>query len=262
MKYFKIFREQCKLSIMSVAIFRINFVLMLVQSIINSLISVVCVDFIYGSVDTIAGWNKNEMIVLICISLVVNQLFRGFINPNQLRFIESVSNGFFDRMLLKPMNIIFQINTGKIDISSLLSLIAPLIILFIQIGILGSKIAIINVVLFLALLINGLIILSSFMLLLYSSAFLFIKIDGLNNIYYLLMSIAEKPKEIFSNKTIAEVFIFIIPAIPLSNAPASVLLNKGSPEFIIMNLCAGITFLFLSIIAIKTGIKKYSSASS
>lgn len=112
MRYIKIFFEQCKMSLMSASIFRANFILMLIQSIINSLLSVVCVEFIYGSVDSIVGWNKDEMIVLICTSLVVNQLYRGLINPNQMRFLTSVSNGSFDKILLRPISTCFQINTG------------------------------------------------------------------------------------------------------------------------------------------------------
>ena len=109
---------------------------------------------------------------------------------------------------------------------------------------------------------NGLIVLTAFMLLLYSLSFLFIKIDSLNNIYYMMMSISEKPKEIFSNKSIVGSFIFIIPAIPLANAPASILLNKEGMEYILLNLCSGVIFSFCSMFAIKMGIKKYSSASS
>lgn len=247
---------------MSVAIFRVNFILMLAQSIINSLMGVLCVTFIYGSVNSIAGWNKNEMIILICTSLIVNQLFRGLINPNQLRFVESISSGAFDRMLLKPINIGFQIDFGSIDISSLLSLLAPLIIACTQIAILGTKIGVVQILLFLLLLINGLVVLSSFMLLLYSLAFVFIKIDGLNNIYYAMMSISEKPKEIFSQKSLIYGFIFIIPAIPLANAPASFLLNKGSLVDVIYNVGAGIIFVVASVFAIKFGMKKYTSASS
>ncbi len=248
MRYVKVFMEQCKLSLMSAAIFRANFILMLVQSIINSCMSVLCVEFIYGSVDTVAGWNKHEMIILICTSLVVNQLYRGFINLNQLRFVSSVSSGAFDKMLLKPVPILFQINTGTIDISSLLSAAAPLGIICIQMIRLGAGVECLAIILYIVFVINGLIVLASFMLLLYSLAFFFIKIDGLNNIYYMMMSIAEKPKEIFSHNSVVRGFIFIIPAIPLSNAPVGILLHKGNIDYVILSLCAGVFFGFCSIL--------------
>lgn len=133
-QYVRIFLEQCKMSLMAASIFRANFILMLFQSILNSLMSVFCVEFIYGSVETIAGWSRDEMIILICTSLVVNQLYRGLVHPNQMRFLSRVLNGSFDRLLLMPIDIHFQINTGSIDISSLLSGFAPMAIIIGRLG--------------------------------------------------------------------------------------------------------------------------------
>ena len=59
MRYLRIFIEQCKMSVMSAAIYRANFWLMVIQSIVNSLMGILVVEFIYGSVDSIAGWNKH-----------------------------------------------------------------------------------------------------------------------------------------------------------------------------------------------------------
>lgn len=262
MRYIKIFFAQCKMSLMAVSIFRANFILMLFQSIINSLMSVFCVEFIYGSVDSIANWNKEEMIILICTSLVVNQLYRGLINPNQMRFLTGISNGSFDKVLLKPISTYFQINMGSIDISSLLSSMAPLAIIIMKMDVLNVAIGFLSVLLYLLLIINGLAVVSSFMMLLYSTAFIFIKADGMNNIYFMMASISEKPKEIFEYKSIIVSFVFIIPTIPLANAPASILLGKENLGFMLMNIAAGIVFFFASRIAIYLGMKKYCSASS
>ena len=51
MYYLNILKEQIKLSFMSVAIYRANFVPMLLQSIINSVLGILCVEFIYIHVD-------------------------------------------------------------------------------------------------------------------------------------------------------------------------------------------------------------------
>ncbi|HHY82791.1 MAG TPA: hypothetical protein GX505_08960 [Clostridiales bacterium] len=262
MYYLNLVKEQAKLSFMSLAIYRANFVLMLMQSILNTTLGILCVEFIYIHVDSIAGWSQNEMIILYCTSMIVNQIYRGLINPNHLRFIESISSGSFDRMLIKPVSIIFQINTGSIDYSSLLSLIAPIIVLILKIGALDISISGLNVILFLAFLANAVILLTSFMMLLYSLAFKHIKVYGLTGIYFILMSMSEKPKEIFSCKEIMYAFIMLIPSIPLAYVPASLLLNKGSIPDMIAAAVSGILFFLISISAIKKGIRNYTSASS
>lgn len=247
---------------MSMAIYRANFVLMLIQSIINTVLNVVCVGFIYGSVTTIAGWTMNEMMVLIGTSLLVNQFFRSLILPNQNRFVADINNGSFDRKLLKPVDIVFQINTGTLDISSMLSSIAPIAIVFIYIGKLGGTLTIVKLLEYLLLVMCGVIILSCFMLLLHSLAFYFIKVDGLMNIYYIIMSISEKPREILPGKLLIGIFMYVIPAIPIAYIPAAILINKIPQRYILIDIGITLLLIVLSRLLVLTGVRKYSSASS
>jgi len=260
MYYLKLFVEQCKMSVMSAAIYRANFWLMLIQSLINSAMGILCVAFIYGSVDSIAGWSRHEMIILICTSQIVNQLYRGIIHWNQNRFVGSIGSGDFDRVLLRPVNVIFQINSGGVDISGVASLLGPLTVLIAQAAYIGVKAGAAQIVIFILFTLNGVLTLSSFMLLLYSSAFLFIKTDGLTNLYYMVMDIADKPKEMFGREFLYG-FIFIIPAIPLANAPASILLGRADFPFMLIYPGVGLFFAFASYMSIRMGLKRYTSAS-
>ncbi len=261
MRYLRLLAEQCKMSVMSAAMYRLNFCLMFLQSLINSLMAWLCVGFIYGSVESISGWSKGEMLILICTSQIVNQIFRGGVHFNQNRFLNSVSSGGFDRLLLRPMNLTFQINTGYVDISCIISILGPLAVIITQLGFVGTRIDFMGIILYLLFIANGVLVLSSFMLILYSLAFLYIKVDGLNNIYYLTMEIANKPKEMFGRE-FSFGFLFLIPAIPLANAPASVLLGRSSAPQLLTYLCVGVLFWVMSFVTIKFGLKRYSSASS
>jgi len=263
MKYFQIFALQCKLELMSMAIYRANFIIWLIQGTINSLFGVICVSFIYGSVDSIAGWNKQEMLILICTANIISNIFWSFIRPNQSRFLQGILNGGFDRMITKPLNLMFQINIGAVNIISLMfGLAVQLIILCVQIWHLEMRIGIIQILLYIIFIFMGVIIFASFQLLLYSLAFLFIKADGLDNIVYAIGSISDKPKEIFSNKYIRNFFIFIFPAIPVVNAPVTALLQKSSIFEMLCYLSVGIIFPALAFTAVRLGMRRYNSASS
>ena len=251
---------QLKLSIMSAAAYRANFWLMLVQSVINSLMGILCIEFIYGSVDIVAGWNKREMIILICASQIVNQIYRGNVHFNQNSFIAGVGDGRFDRMLTRPVGLMYQVNTGRIDITCPISALCPLIVLIAQVNALGVKTGPINVMLFIAFVINGVVTLSAFMLLIYTTVFAFIKVDGLNNIYYQIMDVADKPKEMFARKLIYG-FIFFIPAIPLANAPTAALLGKADAPLLLYSLAACAIFTPASYAALRLGLRRYTSAS-
>jgi len=246
---------------MSAAMYRANFWLMLFQSLVNSAMGILCVAFIYGSVESIAGWNRNEMIILICTSQIVNQIFRGAVHWNQNRFIGAIGSGAFDKMLTRPLSVVFQANTGGVDISGIASIAGPLSVLIWQAAALGVRAGAARVTLFVVFVFNGVLILSSFMLLLYSSAFWFVKVDGLNNVYYMMMDVADKPKEMFAREFLYG-FIFVIPAIPLANAPASILLGKAGAALAPLYLAAGALFAAAAWAAVRLGLRRYSSASS
>ena len=264
LKYFKIFAMHCKLAVMAAAIYRANFILGFIQGTINSLLEVICIDFIYRSVESIAGWNKQEMIILVCTAnIVIFGLFCTYIRPNQDNFLRGISKGDFDRMIIKPLNLLFQINIGPANIiSTIMFCGVQITIICIQIGELGTKIGITQILLYILFILNGVLIFAAFQLLLYSLAFIFIRIEGLEYIFYNMIDIAGRPKEIFSNKYIKNIFIFIIPVIPIANAPAAVLVQKSNLFDIMSYLGATIILSFIAIISLRLGMRKYNSASS
>ena len=262
MFYIKLFIEQIKLSFMSAMIFRANFSLMLIQGFINSIMGILSIEFIYLHVDSIAGWSKSELLILWCSYTIINQLCRGFINPNHWKFIQSVANGGFDRMVMRPVSLFFQINTGRLDLSSLFTIALPVVVLIIQLAMPENKFTFSSVVLYVLFILNGLLILSSFMMLLYSTVFRFIKVGSLGEVYYTLMNMAERPKEIFSRKALIYSLFLLIPAIPIANTPTLLLIGKGSLSDALLALGSGVMFFILSRVAIKAGVKNYSSASS
>ena len=260
MRYIRIFAEQCKLSVMSAAMYRTNFWLMLIQSCVNAAMGILCVEFIYGSVTHIAGWGKHEMLVLVCTAMVINQIYRNFIHWNQNRFIAAVGSGGFDKMLLRPLGLMFQVNTGRVDISGVISASAPFTVLIMQTIASGARVTPAGVALFLLLTLNGMLILASFMLLLYASVFVFVKVDGIDNIYYIVMGIAEKPREMFS-RGFFYAFLFFIPAMPIANAPTSALLGRADPVLLIVSACIGPVFAAAAYAAVRLGLRRYASAS-
>lgn len=258
MREVRIFFMQAKLSLMTASIFRANFILMLIQSIINTVLHVACMNFIYGSVEEIGGWKREEMLVLICTSMVINQLFRAFVNGNQMRFMEGVADGSFDHMLLRPIGILFQMNAGKVDFSSLMSALCPAIILAVNLGRLDRIVSFWSFILYLLLCLMGLAILSTFMVCLYSLAFRFIRVSGLNNIYYILMNISEKPQELFPQRFLSGCFLFAVPAIPIANLPVRVMLGRTGPEGVLIQMAVCALFLSGAKAAVMAGIRRYT----
>lgn len=262
MKYFKLLLEQSKISIMSVAAYRANFILMIMQSFVNALLSIVSIKYIYNYVDKIAGWSYDEMMLLIGTSMLVNQIFRAFILPNLNQFVADIGNGNFDAILLKPVSLLFLIFFGGIDLSSLVSVIVPIVIVVIFARTVAIKFTITELLMYIVLVVCGVIILSAFMLIIHSVAFYYIKVDGLMNVYYMIMAISEKPKDIIPTKLLKNFFTWILPAVPLACLPVSIILHKIPYQYFLFEAFLSLFMLLCAKTLTYIGVKNYSSASS
>ena len=262
MKYLKLFLEQSKLSIMSVSAYRANFVLMIIQSFVNAVLNIVSIKYIYNYVDKIAGWSYGEMMLLIGTAMLVNQIFRAFILPNLNQFVADIGNGNFDAILLKPVNLLFLIFLGRIDLSSLVSAIAPIAIVVIFAGAVAVKFTIMEILMYIVLVVCGVIILSAFMLIIHSVAFYYIKVDGLMNVYYMIMAISEKPKDVIPTKMLKNFFTWILPAVPLACLPVSIILHKIPYQHFLLEAFLSLSMLLCAKALTYIGIKNCSSASS
>ena len=65
-----------------------------------------------------------------------------------LMLIGSVRSGGFDKLLLRPINLLYQVNTGEVDISCLISALAPIAVLIAQLAALGTVISVGRVALY------------------------------------------------------------------------------------------------------------------
>lgn len=261
-RYIKIYAKQSQLSLMSEMTYRTNFILMLIQSIINTSLSLLAVSFIYNKVNVIAGWTEKQLLILICSSLIVNQLYRGWVLPNHYEFLSRMEEGDFDIFLLRPVSLFFSINLGEIDLSSLFSGTVPCLVLLYNLASLPDELSVFHSLLFIVLLLIGVLILTMFMMMLYTFAFYFTHAQNLIKVYYIIMGISEKPKEILNGTGLISFFTFIIPAICLAIIPTEILLGKTSAFSGFSNLVVLIALFICCKILLKQSLKKYSGANS
>lgn len=259
--YLKILRISYSISLMSIIIYRMNFALMLIQNIINAVVTILSTDFLFSYIDEIAGWSRNEVVILVCTAQVINALYRGIVRPNLGILSSGIRTGVLDFILLKPVNFIFMVTLGKFDLSSLFAIIVPIYFIIKNVKDMNLSISFLNILGYLIFVMLGLLLITAIMTIIFSLSFIFVDVSKLEELYYTFMTIFEKPKNIF-NKFFAFSFFYIIPLIPIANAPVMLLLNKSHISFYFKVTAIVPLFILLAILFIKYGIKRYESASS
>ncbi|KRP32162.1 MAG: hypothetical protein ABS33_07075 [Verrucomicrobia subdivision 6 bacterium BACL9 MAG-120924-bin69] len=111
--------------------FRANFFVWVIVELSWFVLQLAFVDVVYQHVDSIAGWSRPQMIVLVATNQLIQQIFTAFLMPGLVKLPELVRDGKLDFVLLKPAPPQFLISTSQLEIGPLANaLIAMAVVVF------------------------------------------------------------------------------------------------------------------------------------
>lgn len=175
----------------------------------------------------INGWNVNELLFLFSLLFVTYGILIIFFTG--LRdFSKLIRDGSFDRFMLRPRGLLFQVIAENSDWFAALGHGGLGITLFLfSAGGIGINWNLINVVYYVTAIIGGVLIQGAVFLFLASLNFYLIKADNIRNVYYWNMrKFAGYPISIF-HKGIQCLLIYIMPFAFVNYFPSQYLLRKA-----------------------------------
>ena len=182
------------------------------------------------------------------------------------RISDRVVRGDYDRLLVRPLNVFFQMLVSYFNFIGLIDLV-PGVVIFVY-GCLHADISwsFLSVVKILLVIVGATLIRCSFFTILGSTAFW---TKSSNSLVGLGMKLFEQtttyPLAIYP-RVIQGLFTFVLPFGFISFYPASELLNKGNLEFPVafslLTPLIGVTMFVLATLLFRAGMKRYESAGS
>lgn len=259
--YLRIWLASVRYSITRTMMFRFDFFLWSIVELCWMTVNILLVTVIYAHTQSIAGWSKYEMMLLVGTSMLTQRLLMGFFWSSLFEMGRNVRSGHFDFFLAQPGNIMFMATTRKIDLDGLLnSVIAGAVVIYsgmqLQLHPTVGELAAY------ALLVGcGLVIHYSILLTLTSLSFWITNAQGLEGSYFTLSEFSRLPREAF--KGIARVvFVWALPVVVVSNIPARTLLDGISPALMLWLLLVTAAWFGLATLVFHRGLRRYASASS
>lgn len=258
--YWNVYKQFVRSTFVRETEFRANFFAQIAQSFVWVLFFVVVIAVIFRNLDSIAGWQKNEAVLLIgcCVfvSAVRDVFFWSIMElPNHVRM------GTLDYILLKPIDAQFYLSSRKMSFAKLGTLLAGIIL--IVYGVINSPhpIATLNWIPFFLMLASGVVsfyVLSFFFMVL---SIWLVKVDNLWVLGELTLEVARYPVDMFG-AIARRVFLYVIPCGIIGYIPASTLLR--GPNFgLISGSLLWASLGFFGVRALwRYGCRNYSSASS
>jgi len=243
--------------------FKANFLLWIVVEALWFGLQLGFMSVVYGHTESIAGWSRWQVILLVGCSHFIQQVFTAFFLTNISDLSEHIRTGRLDFMLLLPVNTRFLISFRKVDLGAFVNATSALAVVVWALRHLGHTPGPLEIAGFIGLCGAGLIIHYSLMFLLSSAAFWIVRAQGVVWGYYNLFNIARIPESAVPQGLFRRVFTLVLPMLLVSNVPAQTLLGTlRSPWHPLLLLAlSGVCFV-VSEWVWRLSLRRYSSASS
>ncbi len=216
---------------------------------------------LFSKFDNIKGFTMYE--VLLCFAVIqfgfaFNEVFARGLD----KFDSLIVHGTFDRVLLRPRNIIIQVLYNESDFVKSSRLIQSIIILIIAVIKLKIKWSILKIICLLLMLISAVVIFFSIFLL--AASYCFITVQGLEVRSVFTdggKHMAQYPIGIF-NKGFIFFFTFIIPYAFVNYYPLLYFIGKSNKVYYAFSPLLLFIYVIPCILIFYLGVKKYESAGS
>ena len=214
---------------------------------------------VFEQIPTLADWTLPQLIFIYGFAQIPRGIDHLFTDNIWMVAWWYVVNGQFDRYMLRPMNLFFQVICEKLQPDALGELMVGILLLIISLSngvitVSGTKI-----LLFIISMIAGAVIYTSVKLLFASFAFWMKQSGPLLQVAYEMAEFAKYPTEIY-HQVIRFLITWVIPFAFVAYLPASVFLGKG--ELVVIGIECVIALLFWCAAygLFSYGIKNYESA--
>lgn len=214
--------------------------------------------FLLKGTQRLAGYDLNQT-MLFFLTFNVIDISAQFLFREVYRFRPLLVSGDFDLILTKPMNALFRVLAGGADLMDLIT-IPPLIVAIIFVGKILNP-SLVQILLYLLLLFNGLMIAMTFHIAVVSLGIMTLEIDHTIMIYRDVVNLGRFPVDIYK-QPLRGVLTYLIPVGIMISLPAKVLIGVVSPFGIIVSFAIGAIGVFISLRFWNFALKRYTSASS
>ncbi len=260
-RYLEIWFASARYSVTRTLMFRFDFFLWAVVELFWMAVNLLLIAVIYEHTDSIAGWSKYEMLLLVGTSLLVQRFLMGFFWSSLFELGRNIKSGAFDFFLAQPGNILFMASTRKLDLDGLLNSFVAMGVVAYSVHRLDLHPSPLDVLLYAAMIGCGLIIHYSILVLTISLTFWLTSAQGVEGSYFTLSEFSRLPSKAF--KGVASLlFVWILPVVVVSNAPARVLLHGFEPAWALGLLAATVAWFAVAVFVFHRGLRRYTSASS
>lgn len=250
-----------KVNVQMTLAYRVDTAVNILLEIVTLAWELLALAIIFHNTDTLGGWNRGELIALLGVFHLVNALMNVLIWPNTERFNQAVRDGTLDYTLLQPADSMFLVTFTRMVIWRVWDLALGVALIVIGVGMSGLAARPADVAAFLLLSASGSLILYSLWVVMIAATFWFTKFDNNVTILQALLDTGRYPAGVYPF-WLRMMVTFIVPVAVATTVPIQALRGELAPAQVALFLAISAAAFFLAGRIWKTGVRRYSGASS
>ena len=239
---------------------KVDFLIGLVGFLLTQVMGIVFLYLVFGQIPNLKGWKLEQLIFIYGFAQIPRGIDHLFTDNLWLVSYWMVIDGDFDRYMLRPMNVFFQVICEKLQPDALGELLVGIILVASSVskGILAVDA--VHVLLFIVSVIAGAVIYTSVKLFFFFFAFWVKQSGPFLQVAYEMAEFAKYPTEIYA-KGIRFIITWVIPFAFVAYLPASYfLMGRGALETIGVECGIAVVFWIIAYSLFQYGTTKYESA--
>jgi ABC-2 type transport system permease protein len=261
MEYLRLFGLYARVNAMNEVQYRINFVVQLFQSILALVTGLVVLSLVFQYTTSLAGWSRAELLSVMGVHILVGGLIRTVIQPNMERVMGDVEQGTLDYALTKPADSQVLVSIRELRFWQGIDIISGAIVLAVAVVQLGGDIGLVSALAFVAALVLGALVIYSFWLIITSSAFWFIRVGEITELFGSFYQAGRWPVGVYPD-WLRNSLTFLVPLAFAVTVPAEALTGRLTGRTMAIVVGLAVVLAVLARWIWHRGLKRYGGASA
>lgn len=250
-----------RIGIMNEFQYRANLYIQILQTFIALGTGLIGLNLVFAQTSQLGGWGKADLLAVMGVFTITGGFIRAAIQPNMERLMEEIREGTLDYALTKPADSQLLVSVREFRLWQNTDVIVGLVVLGVALSQLGWQIDIWSALGFISALLMGAMMVYSFWLIITSTAFWFVRVNEIANLFEGLYAAGRWPVDIYPN-WLRYGLTFLVPVAFAVTVPASALTGRLTLQTWLGALALTILLFGIARIIWRIGLKNYSGASA
>ena len=261
MQGFKLAFNYLRIGIMNEFQYRANLYIQILQTFIALGTGLIGLNLVFNQVTELGGWNKSELLAVMGVFTITGGFIRSAIQPNMERLMEEIREGTLDYALTKPADAQLLVSVREFRLWQLVDVLTGIIVLVVALVQLNWLVNLWAMLGFLSALVMGAVMVYCFWLIITSTAFWFVRVHEIANLFEGLYAAGRWPVDIYPN-WLRYGLTFLVPVAFAVTIPASALTGRLTLQTWLGALALTVTLFIIARTIWVIGVKNYSGASA